>query len=130
MPKHSLPPLAVVDASTSPSIADPLHDLGEHGRALWALVTSQYRIEDAGGIELLRQACLASDRVAALRERINQDGEIIAVRGVPREHPGLKAELAGRAFVCRTLVRLGLNVEALNPSVGRPGRGFGWRGFE
>jgi len=37
----------------------------------------------------------------------------------PREHPALRAELGCRAFVCRNLQRLGLNIETLKP-VGRP----------
>jgi hypothetical protein len=36
-----------------------------------------------------------------------------------KEHPLLKHELAARAFVCRTLQRLGLDVEAIKPP-GRP----------
>ena len=36
-----------------------------------------------------------------------------------REHPLLKAELANRAFVCRWLHRLGLNLEVVKP-IGRP----------
>jgi hypothetical protein len=36
-----------------------------------------------------------------------------------REHPLLKGELANRAFVCRSLHRLGLNLEVVKP-IGRP----------
>jgi hypothetical protein len=43
-----------------------------------------------------------------------------------REHPALKHELSNRAFVVRTLSRLGLDVEPLRPSVGRPGLKVGW----
>jgi hypothetical protein len=43
-----------------------------------------------------------------LAQRIAQDGEIIHTRtGMPKAHPGLKEELAARAFVCRNLERLG-----------------------
>jgi hypothetical protein len=35
-------------------------------------------------------------------------------------------ELANRAFVVRTLARLGLNFEPVKPSVGRPGNSVGW----
>ena len=78
-------------------------------------------IEDPGGIELLAQACAALDRVEALAERINADGEIIVVRGVPKPHPCLREELSARGFVCRTLERLGLNLEAVKP-IGRSTR--------
>jgi len=49
-----------------------------------------------------------------------------AARTRPKEHPGLKAELAARAFVARTIVKLGLNVEPLHASAGRPSAG--WKG--
>jgi hypothetical protein len=40
--------------------------------------------------------------------------------GVPRSHPGIRDELACRSFVTKTIQRLGLNFEAVKPSVGRP----------
>jgi hypothetical protein len=40
-------------------------------------------------------------------------------------HPGVKDELVCRGFVCRTLHRLGLNVETIKPN-GRPAVGIGW----
>jgi hypothetical protein len=88
----------------------------------------EYGITDRGGIELLAQACGAVDRIEALREAIDRDGEVVIVRGVPRAHPGLRDELAARAFVVRTLERLGLNVEAVKAGPGRPPRAYGWTG--
>jgi hypothetical protein len=55
----------------------------------------------------------------SLRDAIDRDGEIIRTKAGPREHPGLKHELAARAFVVRTLHKLGLDVEAIKP-IGRP----------
>src|SRR5262245_54149155 len=99
----------------------PPSDFGQAGRDLWANIHGDYNIDDAGGIEMLKQACLAADRAARCREQINQDGEIIQTRaGGAKEHPLLRAELAAMAFIVRTLQRLGLNVEPLRPTVGRP----------
>jgi hypothetical protein len=42
-----------------------------------------------------------------------------------REHPAMKHELANRAFVVRTLARLGLDVEAVKP-IGRPPKLLGF----
>jgi hypothetical protein len=86
----------------------------------------EYAIRDAGGIELLLLACEATDRAARLRGAIDRDGELISSRSGLKEHPGLKAELANRAFVSRTLQRLGLDVEPVRPTIGRPGSGIGW----
>jgi hypothetical protein len=53
------------------------------------------------------------------RDAIDRDGELIRGKAGAKEHPLLKHELAARAFVCRTLQRLGLDVEAIKPQ-GRP----------
>jgi hypothetical protein len=120
------PPLNLVDANaTSPS---PPRKLGQHGLELWRQVMTEYSIADRGGIELLCQACGALDRVEALAERISADGEVILVRGVPKPHPALQAELAARSLVCWCLERLGLNLEAIKP-IGRP-PGPGFRGVD
>jgi Phage terminase, small subunit len=81
----------------------------------------EYDIQDAGGIEMLAQACQALDRAESLREEIDRDGEVIRVRGTIKDHPALRHELACRSFVVRTLSRLGLNFEPVRPSAGRPG---------
>ena len=84
-----------------------------------------YELDDPGGVELLLQACEASDRVARLAARIDADGEIVEGRNGPRTHPALQQELAARQFICRTLERLGLNLEAVKP-MGRPS-GAAWK---
>jgi hypothetical protein len=118
------PPLTIVD-HTSTTISPP-RKLGHHGMALWNGVMTEYRIEDRGGIELLAQACAAVDRVEALAAHINADGEVIHTRNGPKPHPALREEFSGRSFICRTLERLGLNLEAIKP-MGRPS-GAGWKG--
>jgi hypothetical protein len=117
------PPLTLIDPAAT-GISPP-RKLGQHGLSLWNSVQTAYRIDDIGGVELLAQACAAADRVEALAERINVDGEVVATRAGPKAHPALRDELAGRAFIVRTLERLGLNVETIKP-MGRPSKG--WRG--
>jgi len=97
----------------------PPRKLDPHGSALWAAVHSEYRIEDAGGVELLALAAQSLDRAESCRVRIDKDGELIETAGGPKDHPLLKHELAARAFVARTLQRLGLDVEPTR-SIGRP----------
>ena len=117
------PPLTVIDpASTG---IPPPRKFGQHGMSLWNSVQTAYRIDDVGGIALLAECCAARDRVEALAEAITRDGEVIQTRAGPKAHPALRDELAGRAFIVRTLERLGLNVETIKP-VGRPSKS--WRG--
>lgn len=114
------PKLKVVERSTS----DAPRKLGLHGSKLWASVQSEYAIADAGGLEMLAQACAALDRAESCREQIDADGEITRTKAGLREHALLKIELANRSFVVRTLARLGLDVEPVK-AVGRPSRGMG-----
>jgi hypothetical protein len=127
MPKTpGRPPFSIVSPETTGG--SPPRDLGQHGRKLWDEVQAAYGITDRGGVELLAQACAALDRAQALAVAIGTDGEVVYSRaGVPRSHPAVKDELACRAFVVRTLERLGLNVEGVKP-VGRPPGNVGWTG--
>jgi hypothetical protein len=95
---------------------------------LWNDVMSEYLIEDRGGCELLAQACVALDRAEALAEAIAHDGPMVRTESGFKDNPLLKHELANRAFVVRTLSRLGLDVEAPKPGPGRPPRPRGWTG--
>ena len=126
MPKTpETPPFSIVAGETT--VVSPPRPLGSHGAALWDRIQREYAITDCGGVELL---CLASqelDRAESLAEAIVRDGNVIYSRtGVPRTHPAVKDELACRAFVVKTLERLGLNVEAIKPP-GRPPAQMGWR---
>jgi hypothetical protein len=105
---------------------NPPRTLAEPGRSLWNRVMSEYDIRDSGGLELLALACQGLDRAESLREEIDRDGEVLRARGIVRDHPALKHELASRAFVARTLMKLGLNFEPVRSAAGRPGQSFSW----
>ena len=112
------PTLKIVNPSTS-TVTPPPRKLGEHGLTLWQTIMTEYDVSDSGGVEILCQICAAADRAEELAAQIDKDGPTILLKGVLREHPLLKGELANRAFVVRGLQRLGLNVEVVRP-VGRP----------
>src|SRR5262245_18166173 len=103
------------DASSIPT------GLGDHGRSLWSTVMAEYQGDDIGGREMLFQVCAAADMAARLRAQIDKEGVLIKTKGVPREHPLIKQELAHRSFVVRGLARLGLNFEPIRTQMGRPG---------
>jgi hypothetical protein len=117
------PPLSLVASGTS--VIPPPRPLGPHGAALWNAVQAEYAIADRGGIELLAQACGALDLVEALGKAIERDGAIVYGRAGPKAHPAVKDQIAARAFVVRTLERLGLNIEAVK-SPGRPSGFASW----
>src|SRR5262245_39598355 len=119
MANHPRPPLTIVPPLVA-TAAEPPANLGPTGCHLWRTVLAQYDIHDAGGLLLLEQCAFAADRAERLRIEIDRDGEILHGRAGPREHPGLKGELAARAFITRTLVKLGLHVEPPRSGPGRP----------
>lgn len=97
--------------------------LGTEGARLWAAVQAEYAVADVGGIELLFRACQAADAIADYDAQIRRDGAVLRLKtGAVRDHPLVKARLAERAFLTRTIQRLGLNFEVVKP-VGRPGIG-------
>lgn len=118
------PKLKVISGA---SVPEPPRKLGSSGFQLWKTVQADYAVTDAGGVEILALACEALDRAEALRAQIDRDGPIIRTKTGLKDHPGLKHELANRAFVSRAIARLGLDVEPVR-SVGRPAGGGGWRG--
>jgi hypothetical protein len=109
-------PLNLVNLPST--IPKPPANLGPAGATLWRSIMAEYDIADAGGQALLEQAASAYDRAERLRIEIDRDGEVVRGRTGMREHPGLKIELASRSFVCRTLQRLGINLEAVRPVSG------------
>jgi hypothetical protein len=66
--------------------------------------------------------------IEALAAEVALDGPVVRSRGGPRAHPALKELLATRSFVVRTLARLGLDVEPVRSTPGRPGNPIGWDG--
>jgi hypothetical protein len=123
------PKLAVVGTGAGPTGIKPPRPLGEHGMRLWKSVVAEYNFSDTAGQELLHAACAALDRAQDCATQIAADGPVIRTKAGIREHPALRAELANRSFLVRTLVRLGLNDEP-QKAVGRPPQPIGWKGFE
>ena len=118
--------LKLVDPNDPASAITPPRPFGEHGQRLWLGTLKEYDIADIGGREMLAQACAALDRAEELREQIDRDGAVIRTKTGMRDHPALKHELASRAFVVRTLHRLGLDVEPVG-RIGRPNDPWGLR---
>jgi hypothetical protein len=89
----------------------------------------EYAIRDAGGIELLLLACEATDRAASLRDQIDRDGELISTRSGLRENPGLRAELANRAFISSIVAfAVALDAFAISARIARiPSRSIAMR---
>jgi hypothetical protein len=107
-------------------VPKPPRSLGEAGASLWVRITEEYECTDAGGIAMLTLICQSFDRCESLRTQIDEEGEIVKVKGSLRDHPSLRHELANRAFIAKALAKMGLNLETPVRAVGRPpGPGLG-----
>jgi len=105
---------------------EPPSTLGEAGAKLWRSVMSQYDIRDAGGLAILEGACVSRDRSTEFAAILAREGLMIRTKsGTIREHPLIRHEREERALECRLLQRLGLDVEAVRSSAGRPSLGIG-----
>jgi hypothetical protein len=117
------PKLVVIGPSATNPLAAPA-TLGKAGATLWDSLMSEYRIDDAGGREMLLQICSAADSAADYAAIIASDGAVIRTKGGLKEHPLAKTELATRSFIVRSLHRLGLDIEVSTRGVGRPPGSF------
>jgi hypothetical protein len=99
---------------------EPPAHLGGDGRALWVGIQREYEIVDPAGLELLRQAAEASDRIASVRQQIDANGELLTIRGLPRVNPLCAVERDQRASLVRCLRHLNLDLEPLRDRPGRP----------
>ena len=120
MVKKPGPNLALVAAASEVVGAEPPGKLGAVGLSLWNDIVGSYEFNDRASYQVLFEACAASDRAASLRALIDQDGELIRSKTGVRDNPLIKHELANRAFIVRSLMRLGLDLEPLRGGPGRP----------
>jgi hypothetical protein len=125
MARKTSPSLRVVPLrGDRDNMAPPAH-LGEDGRRLWVDLQGAYAIDDPGGLALLRVACEALDRAERCRRLIDEQGECLVIRGVPRAHPALAAERDARAAIVRAIRHLNLDLEPLRDRPGRPAGALG-----
>jgi Phage terminase, small subunit len=125
MARKSQEPLTVVSGS-APTFAGPPPTLRETGATLWRSIMAEYAITDSGGRAILEQACASADRAAECAAIIAEQGAVISTKHGLKDHPLLRHETAARSLVGRLITRLGLDVEPLRPTPGRPGSGVGW----
>jgi hypothetical protein len=95
-------------------------DLGSAGQSLWRRILAEFQIEDAAGREVLAQCCHAADLAVRLRQLVDKDGAVVGTKSGLKENPAARLELAARAFICRTLGKLGVLSEPLRDGPGRP----------
>jgi hypothetical protein len=125
------PPLTVVSGkmvATATTVIEPPATLGPSGARLWRSIMAQYDIRDAGGLAILEDACASRNNADEMAAVITQEGRMIRTKTGFKEHPLIRHETAARGLTAKLLRSLGLDVEPLRSSSGRPGRGIGVTG--
>jgi P27 family predicted phage terminase small subunit len=89
-------------------------------RALWASLTREYQIADAGGLAILARACEALDTLRAAEELVQEHGLCTKDRfGQLRANPAALIARDARSAFLRALHELHLDLEPLQ-AIGRP----------
>ena len=95
--------------------------LSKEARRIWKEILSEYDINDAAGLRILRVACEAFDRAQAARGTIDRDGMTTVDKfGQVKSHPLLPVERDSRAAFLAGLKHLNLSLEPLRDRPGRP----------
>jgi P27 family predicted phage terminase small subunit len=98
----------------------PTH-LSTAAKRLWADILTEYSIDDAAGLAILRVALEAFDLSQLARKKIQIDGLTVLGRdGQLRNHPLCTVARDNRAAFLAGLKALNLDLEPLRDSPGRP----------
>src|SRR6516165_10713092 len=93
--------------------AEPPASLGVDGRAFWTRLLAASYFADLSGQEFLAQMASTMDTIALLQDEIDRNGAVLRTRDGYKANPATKDLLAARAFLVRTMLRLGLSYEAV-----------------
>jgi P27 family predicted phage terminase small subunit len=108
MPTSQFPKTVPTRNRLSGPAPPPAH-LDEQEQALFRTIVTEFRIDDAGSIELLITACEAHARCRTCREAIDRDGLTVTDRfGCVVPHPLLRSETSARGQYLAALKQLNL----------------------
>jgi hypothetical protein len=118
------PELTVIGPASGRNPIPPPEGLGEAGSKLWTDLHHDYVIDEASGLEMLRQICCTADKVAEYSDTIDRDGAILRTKAGVKEHPLIRHVQTGRSFIVRSLHKLGLDIVTPRTEVGRPASAY------
>lgn len=103
----------------------PSH-LSDEARQFFDEIANDYGINDTAGLQILRTAIEAFDRMQGARRIIEADGLTITDKfGQTKAHPLLSVERDSRTGFLSAIGKLNLSVEPILPGPGRPSGGKG-----
>ena len=97
-------------------------NLSNEAKSIWRRLVAGYGLDDEGGVEILRTACEAFDRMRGAQAQIEREGATFVDRfGQCKAHPLLSVERDARSQYLAGLKALNLDLEPLHERPGRPG---------
>jgi hypothetical protein len=114
------PELTVIGPASGRNPLPPPEGLGAAGSKLWSDLHRDYVIDEASGLEMLRQICCTADKVAEYSDTVDRDGAILRTKAGVKEHPLIRHVQTGRSFIVRSLHKLGLDIIEPRAGAGRP----------
>lgn len=91
----------------------PIH-LSKEAKGIWKDILSEYSIDDAAGLRILRVSLESFDRAQAARETIDKEGMTVTDKFLQvKPHPLLPIERDSRAAFLAGLKALNLDLEPL-----------------
>ena len=110
---------------TSKDLPRAPSSLSTASRRIWRAIQSEYLIDDAPGLEILKVSLEALDRVQAARQEIDKTGMTVRDKfGQLKPHPLLSTERDSRAAFLSGLKQLQLESEPGKAKA--PGRPTDW----
>lgn len=98
----------------------PPKNLSRAGKQLWKQITTQFQIDDAGGLKILEVSLMALDRAEACRAVIDSEGLTQLDRfDQPKPHALLSTGRDCRAQFLAGIRQLSLDLEPVG-RIGRP----------
>lgn len=95
--------------------------LSAEARRLWKDIQSEYQIDDAGGLRLLRTCCEALDQMRRAEAAVKAEGATYRDRyGGLKPHPLLGTVRDSRAAMMKSMQLMNLDLEPLRSGPGRP----------
>jgi phage terminase small subunit len=102
-------------------VNNPPKHLSRSSKQLWRDLTTEYSLDDAAGLRILRSALESLDRAEAAREAIARDGLLIKDRwGQDKVNPLCAVERDARSSFLHAMKALSLDLEPLRSGPGRP----------
>lgn len=106
-----------------PPVPPAPEHLSEEAKRWWTTLNEGWDLDDPS-LLVLESGLECLDRMRQAQKLIKKDGPVVTDRfGQKKQHPATLIERDAKAGLLRHLARLGLDLEPIRETIGRPPRG-------